>query len=215
MTMKPASLLVLLAILGLSATGLAVAPSAPPVLSPGSRGADYTTSFDRIHVEGPIRAVVRIGPHHSVAPEKPGSVRVTISNGTALISPAERSSQPQEVAIFLPRLDALTASDGGQVSIQGIDRAGEIMFTVRGGGEIKAEGTADEVHVEIRGNGLVDLAALKAETASAKVEGSGTIRLFASNTLSASVAGDGTVEYAGDPRNLAQAVSGTGTIRRY
>jgi len=172
-------------------------------------------SFDRIQVEGPIRAVVRIGPRHAVAPEVPGSVRVTIADGVALISPAAGSSQPQEVAIFLPRLEALTVDHGGHVSIHNMVRSGEILFTVRDGGEIKAEGIADQVRVEIRGSGSADLAALKAETASAKVEGSGTIRIFASNALAASVSGDGMVEYAGDPRNLAQAVSGTGTIKRY
>lgn len=159
--------------------------------------------------------MIRVGADPSIAPAKPESVRVTVANGTALISPAGRSPRPQEVAIFLHSLDELTVSDGGQVSIHGLGRGGEIRFAVRDGGEIKAEGTADEVHAEIRGRGLVDLAALKAETASAKVEGSGIIRIFASNTLSASVSGDGKVEYAGDPRNLAQAVSGSGTITRY
>jgi len=199
----------------MAAVGLAKDPPAARAQEAPARGEARVEAFERIRVEGPLRVTVDVGPRHALAPEDPAAVRATVAGGELIVTSSSTGGSRPHVAISLPSLRALTVAADGQATVQGLDSDGEVSFTVLNGGEITASGLAERVKVEIRGAGRADLASLKTESASAKVEGSGWARVFASRALSASVAGDGSVEYTGSPANVAQAVSGPGVVRPF
>jgi len=202
----------LLVIAGLALMGAHAASPGVWAQEAPSRGETQVGDFDRIRVDGPLQVTVLVGPQHAVRARNERAVRITVAGSDLTLTTASPRSSGSEVAVSLPSLKALTVKDGGRVSINAIREGGEVSFTVLNGAEIIASGATEQVKVEVRGAGRADLAALKAEAVSAKVEGPGRTRVFASRSLSASVAGDGSIEYSGNPATIAQAVSGRGTV---
>lgn len=208
------SLAVMASAIVLAATGSAMGSSSlmGTAMVKGTRSVE---DFDRVRVEGAVIVAISIGQDRAMVPEDAASVQTIVSGGTLIVAPAPGQSSPSRIQITLPALRALAVSNGGQATVQGLSDEGEVAFSVLNDSQIIASGTAGRVDVEVRGPGRADLANLEARSASAKVDGAGVVRIFASSDLSASITGNGTIEYGGDPVNLAQAVSGSGVIRQY
>lgn len=73
-------------------------------------------------------------------------------------------------------------------------------------------GAATDVALTVSGSGEIDAAALAAERAVVRVEGSGEAAVAASASLDAKVSGSGDITYHGTPAQLVTAVAGSGEI---
>lgn len=86
--------------------------------------------------------------------------------------------------------------------------------TINGGGQILAEGSfpsQDAVSAVIHGGGIIDLKAMPAQSASARIYGGGKIVVAAQNSLSAAINGGGSIRYLGQPA-VSSSIHGGGSV---
>jgi len=83
-----------------------------------------------------------------------------------------------------------------------------------GSGDLKADGQATDLVLDLNGSGNADLARLSADKASVTINGSGDIVVQAHDSLDATINGSGDIRYIGEPAHLTTAVHGSGTIAR-
>ena len=115
------------------------------------------------------------------------------------------------VEVSLPSLDRLRLQGDGNITVTGID-AQRLTVALPGSGNIAASGTTTELDVTINGEGTALLRRLIARDATAALNGDGSIMLTATHSLTATVSGSGTVLYGGNPPQVTQRITGSGTI---
>lgn len=130
------------------------------------------------------------------------------------------------------RLDALTQSGSGSITVLdpigskelnvSLSGSGRIAFesaaevcnaSVSGSGRILANGRATECNASISGSGRFDGSGLKSQTANVKVSGSGNMDLHVDRQLDASISGSGNITYSGDAQTNVR-TSGSGRVRK-
>ena len=171
-----------------------------------------------VDLAGASNVVVRVGARQSVIVHADdnllGRVTTQVSSGSLVIgnTPGTLNTRsPMFVAVSVPSLDALTVEGSGNISATGINGP---SLTVRlpGSGSIRAAGTTAQLDVAIGGSGTALLSRLIARDATASIDGSGSIVLTATHSLSASISGSGTILYTGNPAQVTKSVTGSGTI---
>ncbi len=115
------------------------------------------------------------------------------------------------VTVGIKSLEHVTLSGSGKIVI-GKMSGPELAIDLPGSGEITCDGTVDHLTINLPGSGNIMCEQLKAHKADATVQGSGTISLFADESLNASVPGSGTIRYEGNPPQVSKSVTGSGTI---
>lgn len=83
----------------------------------------------------------------------------------------------------------------------------------RGGVLCELSGVAESLNVRLSGAGHVNAAGLKTRDVDFKIEGVGTGKVHATNTLHAQIKGAGKVKYRGDPK-VTQNIEGLGAVDR-
>lgn len=117
------------------------------------------------------------------------------------------------IEITVTSLDEVRLSGSGDINIYNVD-TDLFELSISGSGDIYAEGKANEVELSIAGSGDIDCRDLIGHDAYVKVSGSGDVKVFADKLLEARVSGSGDVAYYGNPEDVSQSVSGSGTIRK-
>ena len=143
-----------------------------------------------------------------------GRVTTRVRSGKLVIgtTPGSLSAKsPMFVAVSVPSLDRLRLQGAGNISVTGINSR-TLTVALPGSGNIDAGGTTTKLRVTISGEGTALLRQLIADDAKAAVSGDGTIMLTATNRLSARISGTGAILYGGNPRHVAQRVTGSGAI---
>lgn len=178
--------------------------------------------FTKLSVSNSADVIVQIGDEQSVEVDIDDNlvdvITTEVSNGRLSISSNQSYSTNVglQVRITVPRLEAVSISGSGDVTVTGLSND-EFKASITGSGDIKAAGTATAVEAKVTGSGTVDLAELHAETAEAKVTGSGDIYVCASKDVSARVTGSGDISYAGhsdlNPA-VSSSVTGSGNVRK-
>ena len=90
-------------------------------------------------------------------------------------------------------------------------KANEVNAKLDGSGDIVLEGVAESFKADLEGSGDIKAYSLQAQNCVAKVEGSGTVKLFASKKLKAELEGSGSIRYRGEPSVDAD-VRGSGNV---
>ena len=88
----------------------------------------------------------------------------------------------------------------------------DLVVDLSGSGNIAVDGVADRVTISLPGSGNIECKGLKAKSAKVTLMGSGTVTVYASETLDASVAGSGAIRYDGSPAQVTKSITGSGTI---
>jgi hypothetical protein len=154
--------------------------------------------FTAVELHGGGRIIVRQGPVQKVTLVR-GDSRVAefrVRGDTLVISPCRGvcfGSHDLDVEIEAPALNGAA---------------------ILGGGEIVARGTfpaQGAVSTSIKGGGDIDMRAVPAQAASARVLGGGKILLAAHDSLAASIFGGGEIRYAGRPA-VNSSVHGGGAV---
>ncbi len=84
---------------------------------------------------------------------------------------------------------------------------------VKGSGSIKSYGATKIFNAKVKGSGSIAARNLESITADAKVDGSGLIELYATESLYAIINGSGNIRYWGNPPNVNSQISGSGRVR--
>ena len=84
---------------------------------------------------------------------------------------------------------------------------------ISGSGDLNLKGTADEMGMSISGSGGVHAAGLKVGVCEARISGSASCQVDASEKLNAKISGSGKITYYSQPQ-VDATVSGSGKVRK-
>jgi len=91
-------------------------------------------------------------------------------------------------------------------------KAKDVKLVLDGSGGIEVSGQAAKLYATLNGSGDVDASALEVIEGEVELDGSGCIKVNASESLKANLKGSGDIRYAGKPDVMAQ-IDGSGTIQ--
>ena len=90
----------------------------------------------------------------------------------------------------------------------------DMEMRISGSGSIRLGGNAEEAEARISGSGKVKAEDLTVKVFSARISGSGSCYITATDEIEASISGSGSVYYAGDPDRVISNSSGSGKVRK-
>lgn len=105
---------------------------------------------------------------------------------------------------------AISGSGNAEATVQNQ----EAKASIAGSGNLKLDGSTKSVKIEIAGSGNAKTNNCTADEVKVNIAGSGSAYVMTNGDLSASIAGSGSVYYSGDPKNVKQDISGSGTVKR-
>jgi len=111
--------------------------------------------------------------------------------------------------IFSPHLDVEILGSG---RIDFPVKTAKLNLEISGSGSIDVFGEANEVESRITGSGFINSRSVESGNATARIDGSGNIRVYAADTLYASVTGSGIIQFWGNPSHLDTNINGSGQI---
>ncbi len=175
--------------------------------------------FTAVELQGSADVTVVPGSKQSVVVEADDNIvpliETTVNNGTLVIGtrPSTSFSTPNrvQVTVTMNNPNHVALSGSGSLNVSGVTGP-DITVDLAGSGEITVTGTADRVTINLPGSGNVDCDGLKARSAKVTLMGSGTILVYASESLDANILGSGTIRYSGNPAQVTKQISGSGTI---
>ncbi len=155
-------------------------------------------AFAKIEVQG-ATLVVDYGPASRavLTDGKSSRARISVQSDTLHVTcPAPcGENAPVTVRVTAPRLSAIRVNNGGKVEIgQGFP-------------------TAPALTIAIRGGGIIDAAALRADSVTTGISGGGFATVSPIRSLNTDIRGGGKVRYFGDPQLLTR-TQGGGTVER-
>ena len=120
-------------------------------------------------------------------------------------------TQPLTFHLTAPRLRGLEVDGAGAIEATNIN-APRLVVNISGSGRVRLTGQIEEQYVTVNGSGTYDAAGTESETARVRVNGSGAVLVWASNTLAARLNGSGRISYYGQPQ-VSQDITGSGQIK--
>lgn len=113
---------------------------------------------------------------------------------------------------YLDLEDLFVSLEGGaKIELQ--TKANDITIETEGGVMFDLNGVAQSLNVKIAGAGHIDAGELECKNASFKIDGLGTGRVFATETLFAQIKGVGKIRYLGNPE-VTENIEGLGSVSR-
>jgi hypothetical protein len=175
--------------------------------------------FTSIQVEGLPDVTVSFGKTQSVIVETDDNILPlveTLVQGRKLIirlanATGISSRLGIHVTIVMPSLQAVIIPGLGRVTITDLV-ADQVDFKVEGSGSLAAQGTVQTIHASLDGSGKISCGDLQSQVADVSVTGSGNITVNVTDSLKVKVDGSGSVNYRGNPAQVAPSVSGKGKI---
>lgn len=174
--------------------------------------------FQTITLNGSAELVVTVGPEESIkveGDEQRVKNFVTELKGKELVLGEKSqglfgSKGDLKVTVTLPTLEGITVNGSGTATVTGV-KSDAFAATVNGSGELAVTGEVGSFACAVNGSGEVIADALKSNTTSASIAGSGNINTATSNTLTVNISGSGDLKYFGDPK-VTKSIVGSGDI---
>jgi hypothetical protein len=123
-----------------------------------------------------------------------------------------RPKLPLVAHITAPRISAVHVSGSGNITLHGI-HDDSLAVSVSGSGDIRGDGTVQQLTAKVSGSGDLELDQLAAERASVTISGSGDAKLAVGTSLDVTINGSGDVSYRGDPE-VREQIHGSGSVRK-
>ena len=115
------------------------------------------------------------------------------------------------VTVGVSSLSSLSQSGAIEAAVSGI-HAPSFGIGLSGADKAKLSGTCGAFSADLSGAASLNAVALKAKSAKVSVAGSGSAKVWASDSLAAEVSGVASISYYGKPAHVTQSVSGVGSI---
>ncbi len=106
----------------------------------------------------------------------------------------------------------LSVSGSGDMELE--LESDEMELRISGSGSIRLGGNAQEAEARISGSGKVKAEDLTVKVFSARISGSGSCYVNATDEIEASISGSGSVYYSGNPDRVISNSSGSGKVRK-
>jgi hypothetical protein len=107
----------------------------------------------------------------------------------------------------------LVISNLGEVYIKKLN-VGKLNVKINSGSTVEASGVADQQSISINGAGVFNGSKLSGQLVAVDIVETGIVKINASNNLTTTIAGEGTVQYCGDPKITKQAFSKAAIITK-
>lgn len=178
----------------------------------------HVAAFSAIEIAGGINADVAIAADSHVEISGDDNLLPLITtelHGDKLEIGTRQSVRPKlplVAHITAPRISAVHLSGSGNITIHGV-HDDNLTVSISGSGNIRGDGTVQQLTAKVTGSGDLELDQLAAERASVTISGSGDIKLAVGKALDATISGSGTVTYRGDPEVKKQ-ISGSGSVTK-
>ncbi len=179
-----------------------------------------TPAFDAVNARGPFDLEIEAGKAHSLKisgdPRLFDRITTEVVDGRLSITFKSENKNLQikelpHIRVTLPTLRQLTEEGAGQTVLVNIDSK-RLDINYKGAGRLAASGKVQDLTLEARGVGEVDVKSLIAQDANVDFEGVGSVKVYASGRLDILAGGIGDLTYYGKPRVLNKSVSGFGSI---
>jgi len=179
-----------------------------------------TPAYDSINVHGPFDLEIEAGKAHSIKisgdPRYFDRITTEVVDGRLNITFKLENKNVQikdlpHIRVTLPTLRQLIEEGAGQTVLSNIDSK-RLDIDYKGAGRLAASGKVQDLHLEARGVGEVDVKSLIAQDADVDFEGVGDVRIYASRRLDLLVGGVGDLTYYGKPRVINKTATGFGSI---
>lgn len=121
-------------------------------------------------------------------------------------------AEPIELRISLPNLDALSVSGAGNVEVTAL-KGERFVIDANGAPQIKASGSAKEVHINANGAGKIDTHSLHASKGTVESKGVARVDVDVADELNVNISGPSTVTYEGDP-TINKTIHGPGKVQK-
>ncbi len=108
---------------------------------------------------------------------------------------------------------AIKLSGSGGIHLS-FTQTGSLNVAISGSGNIQLDGITSSINASISGSGNIDCNNVVCDDASAKISGSGNVKVFANKSLTASISGSGNVYYKGPASDIKKKTSGSGRVRK-
>jgi hypothetical protein len=128
--------------------------------------------------------------------------RLTVRGSETIVS---------EDALSAESLEAIMEGSG---NIDLLVNTTRMVSRTDGSGSIRLRGEATEHTATIQGSGSINAFDLATRKTTVTVSGSGSAEVFVTEKLDVTVEGSGNVRYRGDPANVNQKISGSGTVSK-
>jgi hypothetical protein len=122
-------------------------------------------------------------------------------------------TQRIRIAVSVPNITEFTSNGSTDGDINNINNSA-FDIGIHGSGKLHLNGKSGTVHITTSGSSKIDAASLISENSDIQINGSGNIRVYATNSIGVQINGSGTVKYKGDPKNVNQQINGSGRIER-
>lgn len=179
-----------------------------------------TQAYDSINVRGPFDLEIVAGQAHSLKisgdPQFFERIKTEVVDGRLNITFKTENKNLEiknlpHIRVTLPTLRNLTEEGAGQTVLSNIDSK-RLDINYKGAGRLAASGKVQDLSLEARGVGEVDVKGLIAQDANVDFEGVGDVKIYASRRLDLLVSGMGDLTYYGKPRVVNKNASGFGNI---
>ncbi|HEX6428957.1 MAG TPA: head GIN domain-containing protein [Niastella sp.] len=152
--------------------------------------------------------------HHNTSIRSNDGISIYVSGPDVRSFTVEGSGYLEVPAPFTPANLHLQVDGSGNIRINNITTT-EINANIEGSGSINVNsGNGNATNLHISGSGLMDMSGVMMKDADASIQGSGNIKLFATQTLNANISGSGTILYKGSPA-VKTHISGSGTVSQF
>ncbi len=117
-----------------------------------------------------------------------------------------------EIKIVVPSLKSIESYGSGYIEIKNL--AGAVFeFELNGSGDFWADGSVEELDIELNGSGDIDTKDLQAREVYVTINGSGDAEVTALDSFTGKINGSGDIVFYGKPEQVSRRVHGSGRIR--
>lgn len=174
--------------------------------------------FKAINSKGAFKLVVNVGQSQSVTLKGPQKeidlITTEVRNGELLLGHRKNKdidSDAIEIIINAPQLTKFSLEGAGATDLRHIS-GNEFAINYQGAGALRAEGSVTKLVLTAEGVGAIDARKLQSKNAEVSLNGVGSVKVYASQSLSAAVNGIGSLTYYGRPGQVSRAVNGIGHV---
>lgn len=177
-----------------------------------------STPFDSIELRGYGDVTVTVGEDYDlVVRAREGDldrIHTRVQDGTLVLSEDPKVGDGDvSFEISVPSLQSFEMLGAGTVHISGV-YGPRFAIAFGGAGEVTVVGEATDVVVILTGAGTIDATGLKGTHVTARLDGVGTVDVWATSRLEAHLNGVGQIQYSGNPPVVESDVDGLGSIER-
>jgi hypothetical protein len=198
-------------------------------------------NFDKLTVSGSFDVELMKGTEGAITIKAESNlmeyIETTVENGVLKISFKNginiRNHKNIQITVAFHEIDGVKLSGSGEVICNdtiegtnldvGLSGSGNLKMNVAvtnlssiisGSGNINLSGNTDNFSCSISGSGNTNAADLKTNIVTAKISGSGNVKVYAENEIQAKTSGSGNIIYTGNPTIVKATSSGSGSIQK-